>query len=75
MKKKALRKFHVTTCPDCFGIDGAVEDIKNYNPTRDLLEWAKEGRVVTKYHQFNLEPIKWCTCPFEEEIPLVKETN
>lgn len=66
--KAAPRKFWVTHCNVCSKIDGAVEQVKSYDSTRDRAEWIKSGRKVTEYIQHNLEPIKWCHCAFEDEI-------
>lgn len=65
---KNVRKFWITTCTQCGNVDAAVEQLKEYNATRDLAEWNKEGRKVTEFIQINKAPIRWCRCSFEDEI-------
>jgi len=60
--KDDTRKFHTTRCPTCGNIDGIIEQIKNYDPKRDLYEWNREGRTIYEYVQKGKEQIPFCTC-------------
>ena len=58
----STRKFHTTRCPTCGNIDGIIEQIKNYDPKRDIFEWTREGRTIYEYIQKGKEQIPFCTC-------------
>lgn len=61
------RSFYITRCDVCGNVNGSIEKRSDYNPTRDLEQWASEDRFVTIYTQEKLGKFPdWCHCDITE---------
>jgi len=62
-QQNKVRKFWITKCPDCGGVDGSIEQVKSYDATRDLENWRNEERHISEYTQTKLGEFPYrCYC-------------
>ena len=62
------RQFVVSVCDICGKIDGSIAKIASYDMSRDLKEWAKEGRTTKVIELgYNDKFPEWCDGHTEED--------